>query len=143
MYCMKCGKKVSFYYEEVGLDENKKMLYNKFEKCKNCNTVKQVPLDYGVPQYKPRETKKETALSLIASAFCLFALVIPLPVIILFLLNLTSIILAIIDVCINDKTKGHGGSWVSIIICVIVVFAGFAFGWWGLTGIGVGFSKYM
>ena len=144
MFCGKCGKKVCFLYEELGLDENKKMLYKKFQKCKTCNEIIEVPLDYPPqPQYKPREVKKESVLSIIASAFCAVALIIPLPIILLFLLNLTAIILAIIDVSINDKTKKHAGSWVSIIVCVVVIFGGFAFGYWGLANIGVGISELL
>lgn len=142
MYCVKCGTEVSFFYQEMGVDANNQKIYAKFQSCRTCNILTQVPLDYGVQQNtQPQEqVKKESTLSIIASSFCIVALIIPLPIVLLFLINLTYVILAIIDISMNDKTKKHSGSWVSLILGIIVIIAGLLFGYWGLTSIGVAIS---
>ena len=126
MFCSKCGKKVSFFYEELGLDANKKMMYKKFEKCKNCNTVKEVPLDYGVKQYQPRESKKDSVLSLLA---CIFAGISFIAVeffgasgllaLLFILFDITGAILGIIDLAIYNKKYRHVGSIVALVFVAI------------------------
>jgi len=50
MYCGKCGKKVILFCDRVGIDENKKPIYKKYQQCKKCNEIKEVPLDYPPPK---------------------------------------------------------------------------------------------
>ena len=57
------------------------------------------------------EKKKDSTLSIIALVLSLFFITFPI-----------ALILALIDLCMNDKTKQHTGSWFTLIISVVIIF---------------------
>lgn len=57
------------------------------------------------------EKKKDSTLSIIALVLSLFVITFPI-----------ALILALIDLCMNDKTKQHTGSWFTLIISVVIIF---------------------
>lgn len=57
------------------------------------------------------EKKKDSTLSIIALVLSLFVITFPI-----------ALILALIDLCMNDKTKQHTGSWFTLIVSVVIIF---------------------
>ena len=90
IYCSECGKEVS----------------DKAPNCPNCgNPINIAPIQ---PQSQKAEKKPESILGNIAIVFSLFGCLAP-----------VGFILALIDLCINDKSKRHQTSWGAIIVCIL------------------------
>lgn len=102
MKCTKCGKEMREGREKVGI-ENGVAVYNTFAHCDNCN--QKVNLD---TLKKSKEPKKNSTLSVWACALSLFGCT-----------SLIALILAVVDLCKNDKTKKHIGSWFALIMCTL------------------------
>ncbi len=98
--CAECGKEIS----------------DKADKCPNCGC----PLnekDLGVESFKEKtetkkEKKKESKLSIWACVLAIFTCTIPI-----------AFILALVDLCGNDKEKKHTGSWFAIAMSILIAIA--------------------
>lgn len=88
--CNECGKEIS----------------DKAQSCPNCgNPINIAPIQ---PQSQKPVKKPESTLGNIAIIFSLFGCLAPI-----------GFILALIDLCINDKSKKHQTSWGALIICAL------------------------
>lgn len=94
--CEECGKEFS----------------DKAPSCPNCGCPNQtIKTEVRKPVFK--EDKKESGLSVAAAIFSIFIFTIGIGV-----------ILAIIDLIRNDKTKKHGGSWFALVLAIgVFVFS--------------------
>lgn len=102
MKCTKCGKEMREGQEQVGL-ENGVAIYNTFAYCDECK--QKVNLD---SLKKNKESKKHSTLSIWACVLSLFGCT-----------SFIAFILALVDLCKNDKSKKHVGSWFALIICAL------------------------
>ncbi len=110
VYCNECGKEVS----------------DKASNCPNCgNPINVAPIQ-SQPQYQQQQQpqkpikpakKPESALGNVAIILSLLGCLAPI-----------GFILAIIDLCINNKTKRHETAWGALIICIIWLVLAFNLG---------------
>lgn len=102
MKCTKCGNEMREGQEQIGI-ENGVAVYNTFAYCDSCNT--KVNLN---ALKKKNEPKKHSTLSIWACVLSLFGCT-----------TFISFILALVDLCQNDKQKKHIGSVFALVMCVI------------------------
>ena len=107
MKCRKCGSEMRIWSEQVGV-QNGIAVYNNFGYCDRCK--EKVNIDALESQYYGRERKHST-LSICACVLSIFVCTLPI-----------GFIIALIDLCQNDKTKKHIGSWFSVCIGGILIF---------------------
>lgn len=107
MKCRKCGSEMRIWSEQVGI-QNGIAVYNNFGYCDRCK--EKVNIDALESQHYGRERKHST-LSIIACVLSIFVCTLPI-----------GFIIALIDLCMNDKTKKHIGSWFSVCIGGILIF---------------------
>lgn len=117
MKCERCGNELRIGNEQVGFDENKNPIIHQFAYCDNCRIKNDMTLQQqkysNVEKPEKPPAKKDSVLSIAALIFSLFGC-----------LAIVGFIMAIIDLCINDKKTRHIGSWVSIVFCAIWLIVG-------------------
>lgn len=120
MECIKCGRKMRQGKEQVGL-ENKVAVYNTFAYCDNCR--RKVNLD---ALKRERQPKKNSILSIWACVLALFGCT-----------SFMALILALVDLCKNEKDKKHIGSWFAIVVFAVYM----AIGIFAIPGIDSGIKE--
>ena len=106
--CAKCNRPLRYGTEQAGLDANNIPIYKQYGYCDNCMIKYDIPYtNYVVPESK----KKHSTLSILSIIFTMITCT-----------CFVGFILAIIDLCQNDKTKKHVCSWISIAICALFFF---------------------
>lgn len=108
--CQECGKDVSdkaFSCPNCGcpIDNNEEVL-------KSINDISENGYDELQEKNNKTEKKKDSVLSVVAIFLSLFSLT-----------YFIGMIIALIDICINDKTKSHVGSVFAMIISIIYFIA--------------------
>lgn len=95
--CEECGKEIS----------------DKAAFCPNCGCPIGARTNIPLPEPEPKkkEKKKDSVLSILAIIFSLFIIT-----------SFVGLILAIIDLALNDKSKRHLGSWIAIIFFLLFCF---------------------
>lgn len=107
MKCTKCKAELRTAQEQIGVNEQNVPILKTFAYCDKCK------IKYDYDELLKNQPKPHSALSVWA--------------LILSLLGCSSLIgglLGIVDLCINDKSKKHIGSWFAIIFCVLFVLSG-------------------
>ena len=107
MKCIKCKAELRVAQEQVGVNEQNLPILKTFAYCDKCRTK------YDYDELLKKQPKPHSALSVWA--------------LILSLLGCTSLIgglLGIVDLCINNKSKKHIGSWFAIIFCALFILTG-------------------
>lgn len=107
MKCTKCKAELRIAQEQVGVNEQNLPILKTFAYCDKCK------IRYDYDDLLKKQPKPHSALSVWA--------------LILSLLGCTSLIgglLGIVDLCINDKSKKHIGSWFAIIFCALFILTG-------------------
>lgn len=117
MKCERCGNELRLGNEQVGFDENKNPVIHQFAYCDNCRmkwdlSLQQQNYSNAQVENKPQK-KKDSVLSILSCIFALFGCT-----------CIVAVILAIIDLSINDKTKKHTGSWFAIVVAGIWLLIG-------------------
>lgn len=107
--CSKCNNILRIGTEQVGIDKNNIPVYHRFGYCDCCM------FKYDLDAMNNNEKKKDSTLSILAAVFSIFTFTI-----------IIGVILAIIDLCINDKEKKHIGSWFTIIFFGLIILFLFA-----------------
>ena len=97
-FCVKCGEKID--KDIVIRDTLKKQIENKNK------------IVYTKDNIKPK--KKESKLSVIACVLAIFTITI-----------FPAVIIALIDIFMEDEEKGHSGSWCEVVIAIILVIIEF------------------
>lgn len=110
--CSKCGHKLRIETEQVGMDKNELPIIHRIGYCDNCMTK----TDLDAYSTEPNN-KKNSTLSIWALVLSLFGCT-------LFI----GFILALVDLCQNDKSKKHTGSWFSVIFTIFFLIVGIAVG---------------
>lgn len=136
MFCAKCGKQMNEREEILG-DGCLHIIGSCFE----CNIQKDIgivveggmiPAEYvqhdSVPHnevqnvsYEPRRNrvkKKDSALSVIAFVFAIITFM--MPVILAVVFGFVAFILALIDLGIHNDNERHLGSWIALVVCVLI-----------------------
>ena len=101
MRCNKCGRELRITQEQIGVGNSKYTVNVGY--CDNCN------FRYDLNNIKIK--KKDSTLSIIAIVLSIFTIT-----------AFIGFIIALIDLCMNDKTKKHTGSWFSVIFFLLVAF---------------------
>lgn len=107
MKCTKCKAELRTAQEQIGVNEQNLPILKTFAYCDKCK------IRYNYDDLLKKQPKPYSALSVWA--------------LILSLLGCTSLIgglLGIVDLCINDKSKKHIGSWFAIIFCALFILTG-------------------
>ncbi len=107
MKCTKCKAELRIAQEQIGVNEQNLPILKTFAYCDKCK------IRYDYDDLLKKQPKPYSALSVWA--------------LILSLLGCTSLIgglLGIVDLCINDKSKKHTGSWFAIIFCALFILTG-------------------
>lgn len=104
MECPKCKMNMRVQNELKGYNKNGEPEFQKVFYCDRC----MLKVFDDTP-----EIKKESTLSTVACVLSIFVFT-----------SFVGAILGIIDICINDKSKRHVGSWFAIIVFVIVLISG-------------------
>ena len=112
--CSKCNKSLRIGTEQVGIDEKNIPVYHRFGYCDNCMCKYDLDAMNNKDNNK-KGKKKDSTLSILAAIFSIFTFTI-----------IIGVILAIIDLCINDKEKKHTGSWFSLIFFGLFLLVSFA-----------------
>lgn len=107
MECIKCGREMRKGKEQVGL-ENGVAVYNTFVYCDNC--YRKVNLDALERERRP---KKNSTLSIWACVLALFGCT-----------SFIAFILALVDLCKNEKDKKHIGSWFAVVVFAVYMAIG-------------------
>lgn len=110
MKCANCKREMREGLEQVGIGINNQPIVHKFGYCDYCKIKTDIDLVNSYQEPK----KKDSVLSIIAAVLALFTC-----------LAYLGGLLGIIDLCMNDKTKKHGGSWFALIWCIIITIVGF------------------
>lgn len=112
MKCERCGNELRIGNEQVGFDENKNPVIHQFAYCDNCRIKTDITLQQqkysNVEKPEKPPAKKDSVLSIAALIFSLFGC-----------LAIVGFIMAIIDLCMNDKKTRHIGSVVALVFCGI------------------------
>lgn len=112
MKCEKCGNELRLGNEQVGLDQQNNPVIHQFVYCDNCRIKTDMTLQQqkyiNVEKSEKQPAKKDSVLSIAALVFSLFGC-----------FSIVGFIMAIIDLCINDKKTRHIGSWVALVFCCI------------------------
>lgn len=111
MKCNKCGNEMRIGSEQVGI-QNGIAIYNRFGYCDRC--MEKVNIDALQAQYI-NQKKKHSNLSVWACVLAIFGCTLPI-----------AFILALVDLCMNDKSKKHIGSWFAVVIFTLVIIIFFA-----------------
>lgn len=107
MNCKRCGSQLRIAPEQVAVDKQGMPIYHRFGYCDNCR------MKYDMESATTSNTnqkKKNSTLSVIAAVLGLFGCTV-----------FIGAIIGIVDLCQNDKTKKHLGSWFAIISSIIVL----------------------
>lgn len=107
MKCTKCKSELRTAQEQIGVNEQNLPILKTFAYCDKCKTK------YDYDELLKNQPKKDSVLSIWAAILALFTCT-----------CFIGAILGIIDLCINDKTKRHIGSWFAIIFSVLMLIAG-------------------
>lgn len=118
-YCGKCNKPINIIEKIVSENETER-IHEVTEQCDNCKIIYK---KYNKKVIKPKKRKKDSVLSIIA---CVFASVIAIPAfligiphILAFPMFFVALILALIDIGINNKEKSHAGSILALIFSIL------------------------
>ena len=107
--CGKCKKPLKTIESIVSENETEKII-SVTEHCEDCKIFYGT---YNKKVIKPKKAKKDSVLSIWAAILAFFTCT-----------CLIGGILGIIDLCINDKTKRHLGSWFALVFCAIYLLIG-------------------
>lgn len=107
--CGKCKKPLKTIESIISENENEKIV-SVTEHCEDCKIFYGT---YNKKVIKPKKAKKDSVLSIWAAILAFFTCT-----------CVIGGILGIIDLCINDKTKRHIGSWFAIIFSVLFIITG-------------------
>lgn len=107
MKCTKCKAELRIAQEQIGVNEQNLPILKTFAYCDNCKTK------YDYDDLLKKQPKKDSALSIWAAILAFFTCT-----------CFIGGIIGIIDLCINDKTKKHLGSWFALVFCAIYLFIG-------------------
>lgn len=118
-YCGKCNKPINIIEKIVSENETER-IHEVTEQCDNCKIIYK---KYNKKVIKPKKRKKDSVLSIIA---CVFASVIAIPAfligiphILAFPMFFVALILALIDIGINNKEKNHAGSILALVFSIL------------------------
>lgn len=107
--CEYCGSNVQYTHKYCPKCKASVLIDSRF--CNQCG--------YDFAQVNKAQVqnnkKKNSPLSIVAAILALFTFTV-----------FIGAIIGVIDLCINDKTKKHGGSWFAIIFCAAIFFIVFA-----------------
>lgn len=107
MKCPKCKREFRIGQEQIGVNEQNMPILKTFCYCDYCR------MKYDYETTLKTQPKKDSALSIWAAILAFFTCT-----------CFIGGILGIIDLCINDKTKRHLGSWFALVFCAIYLFIG-------------------
>lgn len=107
MKCGKCKAELRIAQEQIGVNEQNVPILKTFAYCDKCRTK------YDYDDVSKKQKKKDSALSIWAAILSLFTCT-----------CFIGAILGIVDLCINDKTKKHLGSWFAIVFFCLWLFVG-------------------
>ena len=111
--CKKCGEKIRIVPETVGNDSQGLPIIHRIAYCDNCRI--KYDLDYTqiekTSNASKKEEKKYSTLSVWALVLSLFGIT-----------SFIAFILALVDLCQNDKSKKHAGSWFALIFTGLYAF---------------------
>lgn len=110
--CPNCG-----CYLVSDNDKNEKSGTNQLVKLGNVKSSGYVKAE--------KQKKKDSTLSIVACVLVGVSGLIPLPVIVSFPLILAGIIVALIDICKNNKLERHIGAWFALIFGLAAIFVVF------------------
>lgn len=129
MFCTKCGNELlegASFCTKCGFrvgDVPKQQMQTQpmYKKCAQCGTILafDAPFCTGCGGSFYGQRKRESVLSILADAFTGIAFLLPMPIIIGCLIELTAFVLAFVDLGIKDKTKSHKCSVIAIILAII------------------------
>lgn len=102
MKCYQCKSELRIAQEQIGVNQQNVPILKKFAYCDKCR------LKGDYEELLKNQPKKDSALSIWAAILGFFTFT-----------CFIGGILGIIDLCINDKTKRHLGSWFAIVFCVL------------------------
>lgn len=123
MICKQCNNELRIVPEEVGVDAKGMPIYHRFGYCDTC--MQKIDLDEttnsnvinsvsSTTTPNPTSTKKkQSTLSVLAAIFAFFTCT-----------CFIGLILGIIDIAMNDKSKKHTGSWFAVIFTGIIIMIG-------------------
>lgn len=107
--CGKCKKPLKTIESIISENETEKIV-SVTEHCEDCKIFYGT---YNKKVIKPKKAKKDSVLSIWAAILAFFTCT-----------CFIGGILGIIDLCINDKTKRHLGSWFALVFCAIYLIIG-------------------
>lgn len=107
--CGKCKKPLKTIESIISENETEKII-SVTEHCEDCKIFYGT---YNKKVIKPKKAKKDSVLSIWAAILAFFTCT-----------CVIGGILGIIDLCINDKTKRHLGSWFALVFCAIYLIIG-------------------
>lgn len=107
MKCPKCKREFRTGQEQIGVNEQNIPVFKTFFYCDYCRAK------YDYEASLQAQPKKDSALSIWAAILAFFTCT-----------CVIGGILGIIDLCINDKTKKHLGSWFALVFCAIYLIIG-------------------
>lgn len=107
MKCPKCKREFRIGQEQIGVNEQNMPMFKKFCYCDYCR------MKYDYEATLKTQPKKDSVLSIWAAILAFFTCT-----------CFIGGILGIIDLCINDKTKRHLGSWFALVFCAIYLIIG-------------------
>lgn len=107
MKCSKCKRELRIGQEQIGVNEQNMPILKTFCYCDYCR------MKYDYEATLKTQPKKDSALSIWAAILAFFTCT-----------CFIGGILGIIDLCINDKTKRHLGSWFALVFCAIYLIIG-------------------
>lgn len=117
--CGKCKKQLTTIESIISENETEKIVHV-IERCEDCKIIYG---DFNKKVIKPKKRKKDSVLSIIA---CVFASVIAIPAfligiphILAFPMFFVALILALIDIGINNKEKNHAGSILALVFSIL------------------------
>lgn len=118
MKCTKCKNELRIAQEQIGVNEQNYPIMKTFAYCNTCR------IKYDYELILKKQPKKESVLSIMSCVFASIvfipsAMLIGIPHILAFPMFLTSIILGLVDLGINNKNKKHIGSIIGIIFSVL------------------------
>lgn len=105
MKCNQCKSELRVAQEQIGVNENNVPILKKFAYCDKCMSK------YDYDALLKTQSKKDSALSIWAAILSFFTCT-----------CFIGGILGLIDLCMNDKTKRHLGSWFAIVFCCLWIF---------------------
>ena len=123
MKCVNCGNELRFGTEQVGVESNGVPVYHRFAYCDTCKIKQDMDIKQQNQNRQPVNNvkKKDSVMSIVACVMSGVACLLPLPALISFPLILAGLIVGLIDLCKNNKSERHIGSWFAMIFGVLAL----------------------